>query len=368
LAYKDVILMREQVITTRKAVLRFRGRVVTAMAIAAAMALAPSLRSAAAAEANPVLAEIGSHKITEQQVDEKIKVQLYDARKDALDNMIDQYLLERAAKKEKLSVADYLKREVDDKVSATVNDAVAKKFYEAKKDKIAALKKVPYAQIKDRLIAALRQHEDETRREELLAQLRKQAGIKILLQPPRIQLAIAGRPSLGPKDAPVTVVEFGDFQCPFCKRAEGTLKAMREKYGDKVRLVFMDFPLSFHNHAMQAANAARCAQEQNKFWPYHDALFADQSKLAPADLKATAKKLGLNTKEFDACFDKGKYNAAISKDVAEGRKLEVSGTPTFFIDGRQLVGAQPLPKFEEIIDEDLAQAGNHGMKKTAEAN
>lgn len=360
--------MQEQIKARLGTVLRLGGRLLTVTAIAAILALAPSIRPATAAETEPVVAKIGGHEITQGQVDEKIRVQLYDARKDALDNMIDQYLIEHAAKKEKLSVADYLKREVNDKASAAVTDSTAKTFYEAKKDKIAALKKVPYAKIKDRLVAALRQREAQTIREELLARLRKQAGVQILLQPPRVKVAIAGRPSLGPKDAPVTVVEFGDFQCPFCKRAESTIKAMREKYGNKVRLVFMDFPLSFHDHAMQAANAARCAQAQHKFWPYHNALFADQSKLAPKDLKATAKRLGLNTKEFDTCFDKGKYEAAIQKDIAQGHKLNVDGTPTFFIDGRPLVGAQPLPKFEQIIDEELAQAGDHGMKKTASAN
>lgn len=344
------------------------GRLLIAIAIAAGFALATGGRPAAAAESGPVLAEVGSHKITQQQVDAKIKVQLYDARKSALDQMVDEYLLEQAAKKENLSVADYLKREVDDKVSASVTDASAKKFYDQHKSQIPALKSVSYAKIKDRLIAALRQREAENEREELLARLRKQDGVKILLQAPRVAVATAGRPTLGPKDAPVTVVEFGDFQCPFCRRSEDTVKAMRKKYGDKVRLVFLDFPLSFHDHAMQAASAARCAQAQGKFWQYHDALFADQSKLAPADLKATAKKLGLNTKEFDACLDKGKYDAAIKEDLAEGHKLNVNGTPTFFIDGRPLVGAQPLPKFEQIIDEELAQTGGNGAKKTAAAN
>ncbi len=362
--------MHNQICNTRTIATRPAGRSMMAAAIVATgLAFVMGVRPAAAADANPVLAEIGSHKITQQEVDAKIKVQLYDARKGALDDMVDDYLLQRAAKKDKLSVSDYLKREVNDKVAADITDASAKKFYDDNKDKIAALKTVPYDKIKDRLIAALRQRDAQTQREELMARLRKQAGVKVLLQPPRIAVAAdASHPTLGPNNAPVKVIEFADFQCPFCRRAEDTLKAMREKYGDKVQLVYMDFPLSFHNHAMQAASAARCAGEQNKFWQYHDALFADQSKLAPAELKATAKKLGLDSRKFDACLDKSKYDAAIQKDLAEGRKLSVSGTPTFFIDGRQLVGAQPLPKFQEIIDDELAQAGNHGAKKTAAAN
>jgi protein-disulfide isomerase len=362
--------VHKQTSATRSIVVRHAGRPLLATAIiTAALAFAAGVRPAAAADANPVLAEIGSHKkITQQEVDAKIKAQLYDARKGALDDIVDDYLLQQAAKKDKLSVSDYLKREVDDKVAADVTDASAKKFYDDNKDKIAALKALPYDKVKDRLIAALRQRDSQAQREELLARLRKQAGVKVLLQPPRIQVASAGNPALGPKNAPVKVIEFADFQCPFCRRAEDTIKAMREKYGDKVQLVYMDFPLSFHDHAMQAAGAARCAGEQDKFWQYHDALFADQSKLAPTDLKATAQKLGLDTKKFDACLDKGKYDVAIQQDLAEGRKLNVNGTPTFFIDGRELVGAQPLPRFQEIIDEELAQTGNHGAKKTAAAN
>lgn len=333
-----------------------------------ALAFAIPARATAATDSGPVLAEIGNHKITQQEVDSKIKVQLYDARKEAVDQMVDDYLLQQAAKKEKLSVDDYIKREVDDKAAAEVNDATAKKFYDDNKDKIPALKAAGlYDKIKDRLIAALRQRDAQEQHEQLLARLRKDAGAKILLEAPRISVNLsAGHPTLGPKDAPVTMIEFADFQCPFCKRSEDAVKAVHEKYGDRVRLVFMDFPLSFHPHAMPAANAARCAGEQDKFWQYHDALFANQAKLEPNDLKATAKTLGLDTAKFNACFDKNQYSQAIQKDVDEGRKLNVTGTPTFFIDGREIVGAEPTENFENIIDQELAKNGDHN-KKTAAA-
>jgi protein-disulfide isomerase len=337
--------------------------------IASGVALAIPAHAVAAADSGPVLAEIGNHKITQQEVDSKIKIQLYDARKEAVDQLVDDYLLQQAARKEKLSVSDYVKREVDDKAAADINDAMAKKFYDENKDKIPALKSAgSYDKIKDRLIPALRQRAAQQQHEQLLARLRKDGGAKILLEPPRIDvnLSAAGHPTFGSKHAPVTVVEFADFQCPFCKRSEDAVKAIHNKYGDRVRLVFMDFPLNFHPHAMPAASAARCAGGQGKFWEYHDALFADQSKLEPADLKATAKKLGLDTSKFNACFDKGEYDQAIQKDLDEGRKLNVSGTPTFFIDGREIVGAQPAESFTSIIDQELAKNGGHD-KKTASA-
>jgi protein-disulfide isomerase len=343
----------------------------TTALIAVALALAIPARAAAATGSDPVLAQIGGHKITQQEVDSKIKVQLYDARKEALDQMVDDYLLQRAAQKEKLSVSDYVKREVDDKVAADINDATAKKFYDENKDKIPAIKSAgSYDKIKDRLIAALRQRGAQQQHEQLIARLRKDGGAKILLEPPRINvnMSAAGHPTLGPKNAPVTVIEFADFQCPFCKRSEDAVKAIHEKYGDRIQLVFMDFPLSFHPHAMPAANAARCANAQGKFWQYHDALFADQSKLEPTDLKATAKTLGLDTAKFNACFDKNQYGDAIQKDLEEGHKLNVNGTPTFFIDGREIVGAQPPENFVSIIDQELAKNGGDHNKKTAAAD
>ena len=334
-----------------------------------AFALTLAIPARAAADSGPVLAEVGSHKITQQEVDSKIKIQLYDARKEALDQMVDDYLIQQAAKKEKLSIADYVKREVDDKAVADVNDATAKKFYDENKDKIPALKNAgSYDKIKDRLIAALRQRDAQQQHEQLLARLRKEGGAKILLEAPRINvnLGAAGHPTLGPKNAPVTVIEFADFQCPFCKRSEDAVMAIHQKYGDRIQLVFMDFPLSFHPHAMPAANAARCAEAQGKFWQYHDALFGDQSKLEPGDLKATAKKLGLDMTKFNACFDKSQYDQAIQKDLEEGHRLNVNGTPTFFIDGREIVGAQPTENFVSIIDQELAKNGDHN-KKTAAA-
>jgi protein-disulfide isomerase len=342
---------------------------VTALA-ALVFALAAPARAAAAAS-GPVLAEVGNHKITQPEVDAKIQLKLYDARKEVLDQMVDEYLLQQAAKKDKLSVADYVKREVTDKAAASVTDATAKKFYDDNKDKIPALKSAgAYDKIKDRLIAALRQREAQQDQEELMARLRKEGNAKILLEPPRISvnLGASSHPTLGPKDATVKVIEFADFQCPYCKRSEEAVKAIREKYGDRIELVFMDFPLSFHPHAMPAANAARCANAQGKFWPYHDALFADQSKLEVPDLKATAKKLGLDSAKFDACLDKNEFSPAIQQDVEEGHRLSVNGTPTFFIDGREVVGAQPTESFTSIIDEELAKNGAHGNKKTASAD
>jgi protein-disulfide isomerase len=258
--------------------------------------------------------------------------------------MADDYLIAQAAQQQKLSVDDYVKKESAPPTGVT--EADAKKFYDKNKSPQAA----PFDQIKPQLMEMMN-------RQALLERLRKTAPVKIMLEPKRVAVDSSGHPSVGSKDAPITIVEFTDFQCPFCRSSENTVKQIRTKYGDKVRLVHMDFPLSFHSHALDAAKAARCANDQNKFWQFHDSLFANQGKLSPADLKQTAKTLGLNSTEFDACFDKAKHEDEIKKDLAAGEKLGVDGTPAFFIDGRPIVGAQPLPQFEQIIDDELASGG-----------
>jgi len=314
---------------------------------------------------NAVVATVGDHKISEKDLDAKVKPQIaqmhamlekrvdqliadktFDLKRQTLESMTDDYLIQQAAQHDKLSVDDYLKKEYSGKSGVT--DAEAKAFYDKNKSAGTA----PYDKIKPQLMAMMN-------RQALLERLRKTEPVKIMLEPKRVVVDSGGHPTLGAKDAPVTIVEFTDFQCPYCKATQATLKDLRDKYGDKIRLVHMDFPLPFHSHAMDAANAARCANDQGKFWEFHDALFANQSKLAPADLKATAKSLGMNSAEFDACLDKAKYDSQIKADQAAGEKLGVDGTPAFFIDGRPLTGAQPPPKFEELIDDELATGGNN---------
>ena len=316
--------------------------------------------------ADQVVATVGDHKITEQELDAKIKPQLasvesqiYEMKVAAIKSMADDYVLNQAAKKENLSSDAYLKKHLATK---KVSDAEAKQFYDSHKE--LQMRYPKYDAIKDRLIEALQAQNDAQEKEALLDKLRKDRPVNVKLTAPRIEVKSEGHPELGPKNAPVTIVEFSDFQCPFCGRAEPTLKQVREKYGDKVRLVYLDFPLGIHEHAMDGASAGRCAGEQGKFWPFHDQMFSDQSKLTPADLKADAKKLGLDGAKFDACFDKAKFKSEIESDMAQGKDLGVDGTPAFFINGRPLTGAQPFPKFESTIDEELAGSN----QKQARAN
>lgn len=326
----------------------------------------------AANDSGTVLATIGGHPITQRQVDDRLLAKvgaskLYDLRKQALDSIVDEYVIQRAATKAGLTPDEYLKREMSSS-SEKLTDAEVRQFYDQHKaviDRQTGGK--PFDQIKQPLTAALERRNQQLRRNALIAKLRADDGVKILLQAPRVKVVSADHPSKGPAGAPITIVEFGDFQCPFCRAAEGTVKQMLQQYDGKVRLVYMDFPLSFHSHAMDAARAGRCAEDQGKFWQYHDALFADQRKLSPTDLKATAAKLGLDAKRFNACFDDDKHAAGIKADIAQGRSLGVSGTPTFFINGRALEGALPPAQFSQIINEELARAKGPSQRE-ARAN
>jgi protein-disulfide isomerase len=174
---------------------------------------------------------------------------------------------------------------------------------------------------------------------------------------PRTSVAVTGDdPSEGSATAPVTLVEYSDFQCPFCGRVMPTLKELRTKYGDKVRIVWKDFPLTqIHPQAFVAAQAGNCAREQGKFWEYHDRLFANQQALQPEFLKKYAGEVGLDTAKFNACLDSSKYEARVQESLGAGNRLGITSTPTVFVNGRMINGAQPIDVFQAVIDDELAR-------------
>lgn len=163
-----------------------------------------------------------------------------------------------------------------------------------------------------------------------------------------------GQPVIGSEDATVTIVEFSDFQCPYCEKGYTTIEEVLEEYPDDVKLVFINFPLSFHDYAQKAAEASECALAQGKFEEYYDTLFANQDALTVDDLKQYAVDLDLDSEEFNTCLDSGEMADIVAADATLGGSLGVTGTPAFFINGQKLVGARPIADFEEIIDAELA--------------
>lgn len=163
-------------------------------------------------------------------------------------------------------------------------------------------------------------------------------------------------PSFGPQDARVVIVEFSDFQCPYCAKAKPTVSQIKETYPNDVRFVYRDYPLSFHQNAQKAAEASECADEQGKFWQYHDLLFDKQGEWSSGGVskfKDYARDLGLNTKDFDQCLDSGQMAEEVKQDFADGQSAGVNGTPAFFVNGEMISGAQPFSVFQEKIEKFL---------------
>src|SRR6185436_10002184 len=170
------------------------------------------------------------------------------------------------------------------------------------------------------------------------------------------KVAVGDAPTKGGKQPKVTIVEFSDFQCPFCSRVNGTLEQLTKDYGDDVSISFRHNPLPFHNNAMPAALAAEAAREQGKFWQMHDKLFASQQNLDRPGLEKLAQEIGVDMNKFKAALDKEKNKVRIKKDMQETAKLGARGTPNFFMKGRNFRGAQPLESFKEVINDELKKA------------
>src|SRR5262245_30069004 len=205
---------------------------------------------------------------------------------------------------------------------------------------------------------ALDAQEQARIRQALLVFLRRKADIRITLpnlEPPILAVSTQGHPALGPDRAPVTIVEFSDFQCPYCQQSVQVLKELRHLYGDNIRLVYRDYPGPNHPYARQAAEAAQCAGEQGRFWEYHDLLFARQKPGQGWDFAILARELGLQQTAFENCLNSGRFGDEITKDLQDGLRLGLTSTPTFLVNGRPLVGAQPLAAFQALIDRLLVQ-------------
>ncbi len=170
---------------------------------------------------------------------------------------------------------------------------------------------------------------------------------------PKVQVSADDDSRIGPQNAAVTIIEFSDYQCIYCERAEATIKQIISNYGNDVKFVYRDFPLSFHQFAQKAAEASECADEQGKFWQYHDKLFDNQQALNTSDLKQYAKEIGMDSVKFNECLDNSRMASEVQKDIEDGQSYGVSGTPTFFINGIELVGAQPYSAFEQLINQEL---------------
>ncbi len=311
--------------------------------------------STSAALKDDAVASINGITITASDLDSAIKnqmqridTQIYQIKKQGLDGLVQKKLIEDAAKKAGKSVDDFMKEEVDAKAVEPTEEEV-RALYDARKGKDT----LPFDKVKDQIIAFLKQNKKNKAEQDLIAKLKSESDVKIYLEPPRVKIDVGDAPSVGPKDAKITLVEFSDYQCPFCKRVRPTIWKLLEDYKDNLRYVFMDFPLSFHQYAKKAHEAAHCAGDQDKYFDYNKKIFDNQTALSVDDLKKYAKELKLNAEKFDKCLDKGEHADDVNEMQEKGVAIGVSGTPAYFINGVQLSGAQPPNAFKEIIEEEL---------------
>jgi protein-disulfide isomerase len=269
------------------------------------------------------------------------------ALEQALDRIVRRRLLELEAADRGIEPAA-LEQEIR-AAAAPVADEDVDRFYEQNKARIRGSKEEVADQIRDFL---LMQNADQAE-SLVLARLEAKHAVDRLLDPLRSEVAADGHPARGDSSAPVTIVEFSDFECPYCRRVLPTLDQVEERYGDQVRLVFRQFPLSIHANAQKAAEASLCASEQDRFWEMHDLMFDEQQTLTVADLKDKAGRIGLDTEAFAACLDSDRHAERVRDDLKAGVEAGVSGTPAMFVNGRFVSGAVPFETLAELIDDEL---------------
>src|SRR5215470_11005360 len=286
----------------------------------------------ATVQGQPIAAEDLTNALRKELL--RLEIQRYQTLREKLDELIADKIFSLEAAQRGVSVQQFVHDEISAKIQAVTPEQV-QAFYEANKNRI----RQPLEKVSEQITAYLQQQAQEQRRQALLKELRSRYPVTVALRAPIVEIATEGEPSRGPANAPVTIVEFSDFQCPYCRQAQDTLKRLMAAYEGKIKLVFRDFPLrNIHPQAQKAAEAAQCAAEQQKFWPYHDKLFAATS-LQIDDLKKYAHELELNAEQFTACLDSNKYASGIEADMQAGQNAGVNATPTFFVNGHVLSGA-----------------------------
>lgn len=307
-----------------------------------------------------VLARLNGVAITDEEVTErvqnrlkKLESQIFDIKSSGLKTLIEERLIEAEAKSKGTSADELIKAEVDGKVEQPSEQDI-ETFYNLFKQRFG---NEPLEQVKGRVISQLRSTRQGNLYAKFIGNLKAKANIEILMDRPRMEVSVDDDPFQGTQGAPITLVEFSDFQCPFCKRARPTITQILDAYKDKVLYVYRDFPLSFHKQAQKAAEAANCAGDQGKYWEYNSKLWDNQTELEPDKLRAYASQLSLDGAKFNQCLDSDKFANEITEDLKQGAEAGVSGTPAYFINGIFISGAQPFENFQEIIEEELLRLG-----------
>jgi len=300
-----------------------------------------------------VVAEVSGQKLTAGELEQEeggkllqARFQYYVNQRKALDDLIDSRLLVNEAQRRHLTLDQLLEQEVYKPVKDPTEDQL-QVYYEGLDTQ------QPYEAVRGQVLEHIRELRRNKARAGFVATLRKQANIVVLLSPPVADVSLANSYVRGRRDAEIVLIEFADFECPYCEKVTPALQQLRKEYGDKVAIGFKNFPLPMHHKAQKAAEAALCAGEQGKFWEYHDVLFYSQ-QFSVAELKQHARVLKLNGERFDECLDSGSMADRVKKDAEEGKSLGLTGTPSFFVNGHFFSGAVDYDTLKQMIEQQLA--------------
>jgi protein-disulfide isomerase len=300
-----------------------------------------------------VVAEVGGVKLTRADLQRaeaakllQARYQYYQAESKALDDLIEKELLEQKAKSENLTVEQLVARDINAQVKDPTEDQM-KVYYEGLETD------QPYEAVREKILEKIRQVRTDKARIAYLKGLRAQSSVYIALAGPTADVNVENANWLGAKSAPVLLVEFADYECPYCQRVAPDIQKLVDEFGAKIAFAYKDFPLPMHPRAEKAAEAARCAGKQGKFWQFHDQLFRSK-ELNVDQLKAQARVLGLDSSGFDKCLDSGEESAVVAQDRAEGVGLGLSGTPSFFINGHYFSGAVDYTALHQLVDQQLS--------------
>ena len=331
----------------------------TLLLVTAAVACGAAPTTPDASSTEPV-AKVGDQIITEAELEAaagpkllQARQQIYAIKSQVLNELVFQKLLAMEAAKEGLT-PDQLQAKYVDAADAQPSEEEINQLLQRVRSRLPADDEMARKQVVDFLTGQKRQAAAQQLRDQLMAKYH----VEVMLTPPRQDIEItAADATRGPADAPVTIVEVSDFQCPYCSRTQDVLHQLDQIYAGKIRWVFKNFPLPMHPNARFAAQAAVCANQQGKFWPLHDWMFAHQDALSRPQIETEAGTLGINLEAFTACVDDPATVKAVEQDIQAATALGINGTPAFIINGRMLVGAQPLQAFRQVIDDELRRAG-----------
>jgi protein-disulfide isomerase len=314
--------------------------------------------------ADLVVGKVGGDDVTVGDIDDWIKDQLfnqatrganpmkvYEVRTRALEQMANERAMERAATRAGKDKDTLLKEEVEKR--ASVSDEEVQKYYDEHKDRFRNL---PFEKVSPAVKRQLLAQKQVAAMQEYTKSLREEIGFESSLEPPRFEIAASG-PAKGPADAPITLIEFSDYECPFCKASENVVKQVLERYPTQVKLVFKHYPLPTHPKARPAAEAALCAAEQGKFWEFHSLLFQNAPQIAPEQLVGIANAAGLDTPKWQECIAAKRNSAQIDADLEVGKSAGVAGTPAFYVNGVPVSGGRTVDDFAKAIDAELARLG-----------